>query len=166
MPTNTEPVRPGEPADAAALACCHHRCWLHAFADLVTPPEAVDQMDPDRNLERFSDWLSPMSDPEVTVVERDGQVVGYSTVVGNELVHLFVDPDQAGRGYGRRLLAAAEEHMVDAGYRMLELHTMVGNDPAIGLYESAGWQMTDQLVHTDNDNGVSYDEHVLVKHLT
>jgi len=41
---------------------------------------------------------------------------------------------------------------------------MVGNERAIGLYSSAGWTVTDRLVHTDQD-GVAYDEHVLVKRL-
>ena len=42
------------------------------------------------------------------------------------------------------------------------MRTMVGNAPAIALYESAGWVVTDQLVHNDVD-GVVYDEHELVK---
>lgn len=148
------------------MTACHHRCWVTKFVELVTPPDAVGRLDPDRNLERFTDWVSPDSDAQVTVAERDGRVVGYSTVVGNELVHLFVDPEHAGSGIGRALLAAAEALMSQAGHRTFELHTMVGNAPAIGLYESAGWSVTDRLIHSDDDYGISYDEHVLVKHLT
>jgi ribosomal protein S18 acetylase RimI-like enzyme len=53
--------------------------------------------------------------------------------------------------------------MSAAGHRSFELHTMVGNTPAIGLYQSAGWQMTDRIIHSADDHGVDYDEHVLVK---
>jgi hypothetical protein len=41
---------------------------------------------------------------------------------------------------------------------------MVGNDRAIALYRAVGWTLTDRVVHTDQD-GVVYDEHVLVKRL-
>ncbi len=165
MSATSVQIRPGAPDDAAVMSAIHHRCWLAKFATLVTPREAVDRMDPGRNVGRFSDWLSPDSVAQVTVAEHDRRVIGYSTVAGHELLHLFVDPDHAGRGVGRRLLGAAEALMTDAGHRSFELHTMVGNTPAIGLYESAGWQMTDQLIHSDDDHGVSYDEHVLVKQI-
>lgn len=166
MSTIAHRIRPGEPADATAMTVCHHRCWISKFADLVTPREAVGRLHPDRNFERFTAWLSPGSDAQVTVAEHDGVVIGYSTVVGHELVHLFVDPDHAGRGFGRVLLAAAEAKMTEAGHDEFELHTMVGNAPAIGLYESAGWRVTDRVIHSADDHGVSYDEHVLIKHVT
>jgi ribosomal protein S18 acetylase RimI-like enzyme len=163
MSNHVATIRPGEQRDAARMCAIHHRCWMAKFASLVTPSAAVDGMDPNRNIERFTGWCSPGSDARVRVAERDGVLVGYSTVVGNELVHLFVDPDHAGNGIGRTLLGAAEREMSDAGHRTLELHTMVGNTPAIGLYESAGWTVTDRLIHTRDDHGVSYDEHVMVK---
>ena len=165
MSTSTHRIRPGESGDAAAMCACHHRCWINTFVDLVTPRDAVERLDPDRNLGRFADWLSPGSAAQVTVAELDGEVIGYSTVVGNEVVHLFVDPGHSGGGVGRRLLATAEAQMSAAGHRTFELHTMVGNTPAIGLYESAGWYVTDRLIHSDDDHGISYDEHVMVKHL-
>ncbi len=40
---------------------------------------------------------------------------------------------------------------------------MAGNAPAIALYESAGWHVTDELLNQETD-GVTYVEHVLVKH--
>lgn len=123
-------------------------------------------MDPDRNLEHFAGWLAEDSGDRVFIAERDDDLVGYSTVVANQLVHLFIDPDHQGRGLGRTMLAAAEEHMVGAGHRTLKLHTRVGNVPAIGLYESEGWLVTDRLIHSVDDSGVEYDEHVMIKHVT
>lgn len=123
-------------------------------------------MEPGRNLERFARWLDADSVTTVTVAEVDDEVVAYAAVHDNELLHLFVDPDHAGTGLGRRLLAASETLMSDEGHAVLELHTMVGNTPAIALYESAGWHVTDRVIHTADDHGVSYDEHVLVKRLT
>ena len=45
-----------------------------------------------------------------------------------------------------------------------ELHTMVGNEPALGVYVSVSWQLTDLLTHSAHD-GVEYDEHRLLQHL-
>jgi hypothetical protein len=44
------------------------------------------------------------------------------------------------------------------------LHTVVGNEPTIALYRSAGWVLTDHVV-TSVDYGMVYDEHVLLKTL-
>ena len=64
---------------------------------------------------------------------------------------------QGGVGVGEQLI-------VEQGFHDAELHTMVGNKRALGLYESAGWQLTDRLIHSAHD-GVEYDEPVLVKQL-
>lgn len=149
--------------DVAVMCDIHHRCWIVAFTRLVEPRIAVSDMDPDRNLTRFRAWFDADSTRSVTVAVSDDHVVGYATVEHHELVHLFVDPDHAGRGIGRQLLADAERRIFDAGHDTAELHTMFGNEPAIGLYVSAGWQLTDGVVHTADDHGVTYDEHVLVK---
>jgi ribosomal protein S18 acetylase RimI-like enzyme len=65
-------------------------------------------------------------------------VVGHITVEGNEIVHLFIDADHQGEGTGRRLLGVGEQLIVEHGFHGAELHTMVGNEPALGLYASAG----------------------------
>jgi ribosomal protein S18 acetylase RimI-like enzyme len=80
------------------------------------------------------------------------------------LVHLFIDPDHQGAGIGRRLLAIAEALIAEGGHADAELHTRVDNERAIALYESAGWHLTDRLIHSAHD-GIEYDEHVLVKHV-
>ena len=142
----------------------HFHCWQAAFVDLVTPSSAVARMQPLRNVERFRGWLQPESGVTVTVGELDGAVAGYTAISGHELLHLFIEPARAGRGLGRRLLAAAEQLLAEAGHDVVELHTMIGNQPAIGLYASAGWEMTDGIVPNDHD-GVVYDEHVMIKRL-
>jgi len=53
--------------------------------------------------------------------------------------------------------------LVEAGEERVVLQT--DNEPAIALYRSAGWVVTDRLVHNDRGDGVVYDEHVLVKRL-
>lgn len=164
MPRADVTLRPARLDDAETIARYHYRCRIAAFTRLVHPGSA-DRWDPRGPVDRWRMWLSPDSDFTTTVADFDGTAIGHATVGGAELVHLFVDPDHWGLGLGRTLLTVAEQMLTDAGHRSFELHTMVGNHPAIALYESAGWVMTDLLVHNDQD-GVVYDEHVMVKHLT
>jgi GNAT superfamily N-acetyltransferase len=149
--------------DADAIAAYHHRCWVIGFSSLLEPG-VVDRMDPLGKLERWRRWLAPGSGFVTKVADLSGTPVGHATVSGHELVHLFVDPDHWGRGLGRRLLEVGEDLLRSTGHRDIELDTMVGNERALNLYRSAGWTLTERLVHNDQD-GVVYDEHVLVKRL-
>ena len=157
-------IRPCRPSDAEVVAAYHHRCWVLAFAPLVGE-EAVAQLDPWFRLPTFRHWFGDGRDEIVTLIaERDGVAIGHTSVDGNEVVHLFVDPDHWGSGLGRRLLLEAEALVAAAGHREAELHTIVGNEPAIRLYRSHGWEVTDRVLH-QRAGPVAYDEHVLVKQL-
>lgn len=149
--------------DADDIAAYHHRCWVEAFSDLLDPG-VVAAMDPLGKVDRWRSWLSPGSGFVTVVAGVDGHSVGHVTVNGCELVHLFIDPDHQGGGLGRSLLAVGEALIAVGAHSTAELQTIVGNQPAIGLYRSAGWTVTDALVHNDHD-GVVYDEHVLTKNL-
>lgn len=154
-------LRPGTTDDAAAIADYHLRASRLSFETLLTAG-TYDGAPP--RLERFTEWLQADSEFSTTVADVDGTAVGHVTISGNEVVHLFIDPDHQGLGLGRRLLATGEAMLADAGYDDIELHTMIGNAPAIALYESAGWVVTDGVIDNEHD-GVAYREHVLVKHL-
>jgi ribosomal protein S18 acetylase RimI-like enzyme len=156
-------IRPATVDDTEAIAAYHHRCWMIAFSPLLEPG-MVDGMDPRGKVERWRGWLAPDSGFVTFVADDAGTPVAHTTVSGNELVHLFVDPDRWGHRLGRKLLDVGEGLLRDSGQREAELSTMVGNDRAIALYRSAGWTDTGRLVHTDND-GVAYDEHVFAKRL-
>ncbi len=156
-------IRPASLDDTDAIAAYHHRCWVIAFSSLLEPG-MVDRMDPRGKIDRWRSWLAPESGFVTMVADKSGAPIGHTTVSGHELVHLFVDPDHWGQGLGRQLLEVGEGLLRNDGYREIELNTMVGNDRAIALYRAAGWTLTDRVVHADQD-GVVYDEHVLVKRL-
>lgn len=161
---NPPRLRPGRPSDAAAIADYHHRCWLSAFAPLVDPA-VMEVIEP--RVERWQLWLGEDTDHDTIVaVDEHDQPIGHSTILDNELLHLFIDPDHHGRGLGRTLLLNAETRLRAAGHRSIQLHTIVGNTPAITLYEANGWTMTDRLDDDVLPNGSTYTEHVLVKTLT
>ena len=74
----------------------------------------------------------------------------------------LLTPIIGGRGLGRELLEVGEDLLAAAGHSRIELTTLIGNKPALALYQSAGWTVTDEVVHNDA-NGIVYDEHLLIK---
>lgn len=113
---------------------------------------------------QFIDWFQPGSDFDTWVTVVDDRPIAHFTLKDRYLVHLFVEPGHQGRGLGRHLLARSEAMLAAAGHSSLELHARVENVTAVAFYESAGWTVTDRLINTV-EHGISYDEHVLVKHV-
>lgn len=79
------------------------------------------------------------------VMDVDGQVVGFaiaSSATGN-IWALFVDPEHARQGHGRRLHDAMVEWLWSQGARRLWLTTESGTR-AQKFYESAGWRFAEK----------------------
>jgi ribosomal protein S18 acetylase RimI-like enzyme len=83
---------------------------------------------------------------ETIVIEADGEVRGYAMILfraGAALARLYslaVAPGQAGKGYGRALLAAAETAAMDHDRILLRLEVREDNAAAIPLYKNAGYR--------------------------
>jgi putative acetyltransferase len=77
------------------------------------------------------------------VARLAGDAVGCGAVVVDgreaELKRMFVPASQRGRGFGRRLLGAAEDAARAAGAVVIRLETGVAQPEAIGLYRAAGY---------------------------
>jgi GNAT superfamily N-acetyltransferase len=88
------------------------------------------------------------------VVDHDFRIAGfalwylsYSTWQGRHGIYLedvYVEPDQRGRGYGRRLLAELAALCVERGYGRLEWSVLDWNEPALGFYASLGATAMDE----------------------
>ncbi|MBM7440847.1 GNAT family N-acetyltransferase [Streptomyces sp. HB132] len=85
------------------------------------------------------------------VLVHDGAVVGHVWVArrdmpdGDDLGYVFdveVREECRGRGYGRALMHLAEDVTLDAGLGLLGLHVFTTNTPALRLYESLGYEVT------------------------
>ena len=155
-------IRAATPADADAVADYHHRCFTRTYSSQLLAGE-FEAPDLAGTRQQLHDWFLPDSEFDTRVAVVDGAPIGHFTVRGQQLVHLFVEPDHQGTGLGRHLLAQAEAMIAAGGHTDFELHARVDNLAAIAFYENAGWMVTDRLVHTV-EHGVSYDEWVLIKH--
>jgi ribosomal protein S18 acetylase RimI-like enzyme len=60
-----------------------------------------------------------------------------------------VDADQRGQGYGRALLAEAEEELRRHGAPAVGLNVFGRNEVALGLYASSGYQVTSQQMRKE-----------------
>jgi RimJ/RimL family protein N-acetyltransferase len=139
----TVAVRSAEPGDAAALV---------ALADAVgSEPEGWLLSDsswrsvPDER--RYLRALRRHPDGTVLVAEVDGEVVGRLSISRDPNpssshvadLGLMVASRHRRRGVGSALLAAVEQWARAAGIAKLELHVFPHNEPAIALYEKAGY---------------------------
>ncbi len=69
------------------------------------------------------------------VAREDGEVVGMTSVAGNQVTKLYVTPSRHRRGIGTGLLSAAEAAIRDAGLGTMCLGTTPG---AVAFYERMG----------------------------
>ena len=80
--------------------------------------------------------------PDRTVVGTIGALPDPDEGTRAQLVRLYVDPDNWGRGIGRRLHDQALVHLQAAGYRVAVLWVLEANVRALAMYERWGWRAT------------------------
>jgi len=88
----------------------------------------------------------------IWVVEKDGEVVGSVAIVENsqteaQLRWLLLRPEIRGLGIGKLLVDEAIDFCKDCGYSSVFLWTVRGLAAAAHLYESAGFQLTEEKTH-------------------
>jgi putative acetyltransferase len=84
---------------------------------------------------------------EFFVAEEDGAVVGFGELdqAGGEIQGLYVSPDVASRGVGKKLLHTLEERARAFGLESLYLTSSLN---AVGFYERAGFKSLGEMVKT------------------
>lgn len=125
---------------------------LHAYEHAA---DAFTSTPQERAAEPEAWWAKRIADPDGSSVafgaERGGELVGsvaieFATKPKTRhkglLIGMYVRDPCRGQGLGRALLDAAVQcaQMRD-GIRLLQLTVTEGNEPAIGLYRSAGFEV-------------------------
>lgn len=80
-------------------------------------------------------------DGPLLVAEREGQVIGFVGFHDGELTWLYVHPAQQRQGIARQLVRAA----LAAAGTPLELDVLLGNEAALALYRSEGFEVLRRL---------------------
>ncbi len=119
-------------ADLDRVLAVWYAASLDAHAFL--PPEFFER----ERGEIIDLWLPTA---ETVVYEIDGVVVGFLSLIGNEVGAIFVDPDVQGSGIGRALMDWAR------GQRpYLELGVFEDNEIGLRFYEQYGFRRVGRRV--------------------
>ena len=162
-------VRAARAGDAAGLAEVHVRSWQAAYRGMV-PQDHLDRMDPAQRLPGWQQWLRDIRPPGAILVldPGDGTVDGFVTVgastepdtdpaVVGVVMAFYLRPDRWGRGGGRELMAAAQDHLAGVGFAEAVLWVLDVNDRARRFYEAAGWS-PDGATQIDDSRGFPLSE--------
>ena len=128
-------IRPYRDDDLGAVLGVWYRASLIAHSFLSEEFLAAERR------EIGERWL-PMA--ETTVCEIDGSVVGFLSLIGNEVGAIFVDPDYQGRGIGRALMDGARDSRP-----FLELSVFEANSTGRGFYDAYGFEFGGRQVNQD-----------------
>lgn len=115
---------------------CVLQIWLDASLiahDFIDPAFWQSQVENMRNL------YIPAS--ETYVMERDSRVVGFYSLLDNQMAALFVAPDCQGQGIGKRLMAHAMTQRP-----VLTLAVYKNNTASCQFYLSQGFVVTHEQV--------------------
>jgi ribosomal protein S18 acetylase RimI-like enzyme len=103
-------------------------------------------------------WNNPLADIEfarktqnatLLVGRLDGEIVA-SAMVGHDghrgtVYYVSVDPDMQGKGFGRAIMAAAEDWLRGHGVWKLNLLVRTDNAPVIDFYEMLGYDREERV---------------------
>jgi ribosomal protein S18 acetylase RimI-like enzyme len=132
-------IRPAVREDAQAIGAVFdaavHRGWTY-LGDLVEQPMFT--------AEDWDQLVAEHQPPNLLLVAVDTRerVIGFTAVhpADGEMFLLFVHPDHAGAGVGRRLLEAAHATLRQAGCGEAYLFVHESNARALAVYAAAGYR--------------------------
>ena len=136
-------------ADAAGLAAVKIASWRWAYAGLLSDDvlAALDASAEEAGWRTYLEAMPP--DDRLWIAEHDGRIVGFARTEPGEVRGLYVAPDCARAGLGRRLFRHAVHDLAERGYAPVVLWHFVGNDQAAGFYERMGFRLDGAIRPSD-----------------
>jgi putative acetyltransferase len=86
---------------------------------------------------------------ETWVAEYDGQVIGFVSLLGNEIGAIFVDPQHQGKGLGLQLMNKARDIK-----GQLEVEVFSKNSIGREFYRKYGFTQVEEKVHEETGLGL------------
>ena len=125
-------IRTFEPRDMDRLL----EIWLSAS---IKAHDFVDASFWQANIESMRDVYIPAS--ESFVIEDSSGVLGFYSLLNNQLAALFVDPAHQGKGFGKQLLDHAK-----CLRKTLSLAVYKENTSSVGFYTSQGFKRVKEQI--------------------
>ena len=110
--------------------------WLNAS---IKAHDFIDASYWQSNIETMRDVYIPAS--ETYVIAEQTRVLGFCSLLGNQLAALFVDPDYQGKGLGKQLLEHAKKLRDE-----LTLAVYKENGPSFAFYQSQGFGVVKEQI--------------------
>jgi ribosomal protein S18 acetylase RimI-like enzyme len=132
-------IRPFQMSDETDLVRIH---------DLARPIELEGSCDPRAFVPLLEDKedLAEFHEATKFVALREEHIVGFVGIEGSDVGWLYVDPEESGKGVGRRLLKQALNVIGIAA----SVYVLDGNKAAIGLYASEKFNEVDRFKSKNN----------------
>ncbi|MEO1000539.1 MAG: GNAT family N-acetyltransferase [Pseudomonadota bacterium] len=128
-------LRPGRPEDAPALLALHRAAILTLGRAAYSAAECESWA---AGLTEAG-YVRAMADERyIVAVDGAGALLGFASHRGEEVMGLYVAPGAARQGIGRRLLAAAESAIADAGHDRVRIGAALS---AEAFYRAAGYRV-------------------------
>jgi len=126
-------IRPARTEDAAAISECVTAAYKTYIARLGKPPRPM-----------LDDYKDVIQQHRVFALTQATRIIGILVLVIQRQTLLVdnvaVDPDHQGRGYGRKLMALAEEEARRLGFTAITLYTNERMTENIELYNKLGYR--------------------------
>lgn len=136
--TPTPRPRPARSDEADALSQLVADAYTHYIARMGKPPGPM-----------LDDYARRIADGQAWVLEADHVIAGLIVLEDNGdtllLDNVAVSPVAQGKGYGRILIAFAEEEALRRGHGALRLYTNVHMTENVTLYERLGFRQTERI---------------------
>ena len=116
----------------------------------------------------FKDWhcctkiLKNAEEGKTLILERDSRLVGTGTIVGDEIVRVFVDPVYQKHGFGKLIMCKLEEMAVSNDIDLVKLDASL---PSKKFYDLLGY-VTLEHTFLEVENNKRLDYYKMQKSLT
>ena len=90
-----------------------------------------------------------MPNTETWVYEVEGEIIGFVSMMDNEIGGLFVLPDNMGKGIGRQLV-----DFVSKSHKVLEVEVFEKNEIGRAFYDKYGFQAIKEFIHEESGENV------------
>ncbi len=124
-------------SDLSSLRQMVHETIDVSYSD-VYPERAVDFFKAYHSEEKI---LKRSQEGEILIIERNNVIVATGAIVGNEVLGVFVRPEEQGRGYGKAMMNELEKRAKTKGLTQIILAVSL---PARNFYEVLGYEMVQE----------------------
>lgn len=144
MSTDAIAIRTAKASDATGLAAVHDAAWRFAYRGML-PGADLERMISRRGPQWWSNAIERRV--PIVVLEVGGKIRGYVTYGASrartlpyraEIYELYIQPEWAGMGFGRRLFRTVQQRLARRGHDALVVWCLAENGLGCQFYDGLG----------------------------